>query len=154
MIDAEGKNIGILSRDDALKLAQEQGVDLVEIAPGANPPVARLIEYGKVLYREAKDERKRRAKERRDVVKEIQLGLNTSEHDLETKAGKAREFLGEGLRVDITLRLRGRERFMPGLKERAERKIREFLSIVPEASISRELRRAPRGFSMGVERKK
>lgn len=154
MIDAEGNNLGVLSRDDALKLAQEQGVDLVEIAPLAQPPVARLIQYGKLLYREAKEERKRRSKERKDVMKEVQLGLNTSEHDLGIKASKVREFLAEGLRVDIALRLRGRERFIAGARERAENKLRSFLALVPEAGVSRELRRAPRGFSLTIERKR
>ena len=90
MADETGQQIGIMSREEALKLAQEKKLDLIEFAPMAKPPVARIMDYGKYLYREEKEERKQKAKQRKDILKTIRISLNAGLNDLKIKAGKSR----------------------------------------------------------------
>jgi translation initiation factor IF-3 len=100
--------LGILSRDDALAKAREAEVDLVEVAPNADPPVCRLLDYGKFKYRQKK--KKQGQKHHKARLKEIQIGLTTQEHDLDFKAGRVRQFLAEHDKVMVSMRLRGRQR--------------------------------------------
>ncbi len=93
----------------ALELAKESGLDLVEVSPTAKPPVCRLMDYGKFLYRQKKLDQKHRSKQRKNEVKGIRLSLRTGEHDLDVKIKRAKKFLEQGNSVKVTLIFRGRE---------------------------------------------
>ncbi len=151
MADEEGQQIGIMSRDEALKLAQEKGLDLIEVAPMASPPVARIMDYGKHIYREEKEWRKQRAKQKKDFLKIIRLNLNTGLNDAKIKAKKADEFLNEGLRVHIELMLKGRAKYQKTFSDLAKKKVEEFLKIISvPIKITSELKKQPRGFNVTV----
>lgn len=151
MADEEGLQVGIMSREKALELAREKGLDLIEVAPMASPPVARIMDYGKYLYREEKEWRRQRAKQKKDLLKVIRLSLNTGLNDLKIKAKKTDEFLNEGLRVQIDLVLKGRAKYQKTFSDLAKRKIEDFLKIiaVPVKIIS-ELKKQPRGWNVTV----
>ena len=149
--DEEGNQVGIMRREEALKLAQEKGLDLIEVAPMAKPPVARIMDYGKHLYREEKEWRKQRAKQKKDLLKIIRLNLNTGLNDMKIKAKKTDEFLNEGLRVQIDLVLKGRAKYQKTFSDLAKKKIEDFLKIisVPIKIIS-ELKKQPRGWNVAI----
>jgi len=109
LISDEGKQLGIVSRDQALRLAQEKMLDLVEIVPTVNPPICRLMDYRKFLYEQKKKEKQLRKKQRATVQKEIRLTPETSEHDYQFKKQHIEEFLKEGHRVKVTIFYKGRE---------------------------------------------
>lgn len=149
--DETGQQIGIMSRDEALKLAQEKGLDLIEVAPMAKPPVARIMDYGKHVYREEKEERKQRAKQRKDTSKIIRVSLNTGLNDLKIKAVKTDEFLKDGFKVQIELLLRGRAKYQKTFSDLGQRKIEGFLKLITEPiKIISELKRQPRGFGVTI----
>jgi len=101
------ENLGILTRDEALQKAKDAGMDLVEVAPEADPPVCKLLDYGKFKYRQKK---RSKQKHHRSLTKEIRVGPGTQEHDLEFKAKHVREFLEQHHKVQITMGLSGRQR--------------------------------------------
>lgn len=109
VIGADGEQLGILPRNEALQIAQEAGLDLVEVAAAAEPPVCRIMDYGKFRYEEQK--KKQEAKKRQTVVqiKEIKFRPKTDEHDYLTKVNHIRRFLEEGDRCKVTIFFRGRE---------------------------------------------
>ena len=109
VIGADGKQHGVLSLGDALTLARANGVDLVEIAPNATPPVCRLVDYGKFRYEQAKREKESRKHQHANKVKEVQLSPKIDPHDLSVKLGHAIGFLCEDMKVKVTLKFRGRE---------------------------------------------
>lgn len=107
--------VGVVLTRDALNMAREQGLDLVEVAPNAEPPVCRMMDYGKFLYEKAKRERKARRAQKTIEVKEIRLGPKTGEHDVEFKIRDAERFLKEGAKVKLRVRFKGREITYPEL---------------------------------------
>lgn len=109
VIDGDDKNLGVLLLNDALQIARQKGVDLVEISPTANPPVCRLVQIGKFRYEQAKREKESRKHQHASVVKEIQLSPRIDPHDLGIKLMHAIEFLCEDMKVKIALKFRGRE---------------------------------------------
>ena len=109
LVGADGAQLGVVSIEDALRRAEEAQLDLVEVAPKAQPPVCRILDYGKFKYQEHKKEAEARRKQAITQVKELRLGYRTDVGDLERQIHKAREFLAEGDRVKFTLRFRGRE---------------------------------------------
>ncbi|MBM3189633.1 MAG: translation initiation factor IF-3 [Chloroflexi bacterium] len=109
LVDAEGKQLGIYPIREALRLAEERGLDLVEVAPNANPPVCRLLNYGKYLYERARREREARKAQKQIEVKEIRLRPKIADHDVMVKMKQAREFIEEGAKVRVRVRFRGRE---------------------------------------------
>ncbi|GIW41095.1 MAG: translation initiation factor IF-3 [Candidatus Binatia bacterium] len=109
LVGPDGKQIGIVSLEEALRQAEAAQLDLVEVAPNAKPPVCRLLDYGKFKYQEHKKEVEARKKQSVTSVKELRLGYRTDTHDLERQIQKAREFLEQGDRVKFSLRFRGRE---------------------------------------------
>lgn len=109
LIGENGEQLGIMSAKDALKLAEEAGVDLVKIAPTANPPVCRIVDYGKYKYEQLRKEKEAKKKQKVVEVKEIRLSPNIDTNDLNTKMTAARKFITKGDRVKVTLRFRGRE---------------------------------------------
>lgn len=113
LIGAEGQQVGIVPLNDALNMARQQGVDVVEISPNAVPPVCRLVDYGKFKYEQAKKEKDSKKSQHVGKVKEIQLSVKIEEHDFEYKVDHAVEFLCEDMKVKIALRFRGREMAHP-----------------------------------------
>jgi len=109
VVEADGKQLGIMPTGQALGLAQQRGLDLVEVAPNANPPVCKLIDFGKFKYEQEKREREARKHQHADKLKEIKLRLNIDDHDYETKLKHMREFLADGIKVKVSLFFRGRE---------------------------------------------
>jgi translation initiation factor IF-3 len=109
VIDSDGKQLGILPRREALRLAEERSLDLVEVAPNANPPVAKLMDFGKYQYDRAKREREARKSVKKVEVKEVRLRPKTDEHDVNLKIRQARSFLEAGAKVKVRMRFRGRE---------------------------------------------
>lgn len=109
VLDSEGKQIGVISKQEALSLAREQGLDLVEIAPKANPPVAKIIDFNKFLYQEQKKRKEEKRKAKTTETKEVRLGPFMDEHDLQVMVRRAYEFLEEGNKVKLVVRFAGRQ---------------------------------------------
>lgn len=108
VIGADGTQIGVLRREEAIARAYEVGLDLVEVSPNANPPVARIVDWGKYNYQKSKQQQKNKKKTVSDL-KQIRMGLKIGDHDLDIKLKKIREFLDQGHKVRITAFFRGRE---------------------------------------------
>lgn len=109
VIDAEGKQIGVLAKDEALALAQEQELDLVEIAPTAKPPVAKIIDFNKFLYQQEKKKKEEKRKAKVSETKEVRLGPFMSDNDLQVMIRRGREFLEDGDKVKLVVKFRGRQ---------------------------------------------
>lgn len=132
VIGSEGEQLGIMSAKEAYEKAIELKLDLVKIAPNANPPVCRIMDYGKHRYEQQKRDKEARKKQKSVSLKEVRLGLNIEQHDLDTKAKSAIKFLDKGDKVKVSLRFRGREmgytqlgyevmnRFAEAIKEHGE----------------------------------
>ncbi len=151
VIGAQGENLGVLPTRDAQALADEANLDLIEISPTAQPPVAKIMDYGKYQYELKKKAKEVKAKSHVTETKGMQVKIGTGEHDLALKARRVAEWLGEGHRVKIDLFLWGRYKYMEEgfLKERLER----FLKIIPaEYKIGDEIKKSPKGFSTTLER--
>ncbi|MEM6389657.1 MAG: translation initiation factor IF-3, partial [Pseudomonadota bacterium] len=109
LIGAEGENIGVVTPDKAMELAERAGLDLVEISPNATPPVCKIMDFGKFKYEQQKRESEARKKQKTIDVKEVKLRPGTDNHDFERKLNDAIKFLENGDKVKVTLRFRGRE---------------------------------------------
>jgi translation initiation factor IF-3 len=119
-----------MKTSEALVIAQEQGTDLVEVAPGAKPPVCRLMDYGKFLYEAQKRDRDARKSQTKVEIKEIRLRPKISEHDLDYRLQNARKFLERGAKVKVRLRFRGREVTHPEVARDLMQRVAEQLSDV------------------------
>jgi translation initiation factor IF-3 len=108
-LDAAGNMLGVMATMDAIRMAQEQQLDLVEISPNAEPPVCRIMDFGKFRYEESLKEKEARKRQHRQVVKEIKFHANVGEHDFQTKLGHIKGFLADGNKVKVSLVFRGRE---------------------------------------------
>jgi translation initiation factor IF-3 len=127
VIDDEGQQVGVLPPFEALKMARAKNLDLVEISPTANPPVCRIMDYGKFLYQQEKKEREAKKHQKTIVVKEVKFRINVDDHDYETKKNHVLRFLGEGDKVKATIFFRGREMTRTGLgREILERLIKDI----------------------------
>lgn len=147
----EGENFGVMAIQDALNKSREMGLDLIEVSPNANPPVAKIADYGKYKYEQKKKDKEIKSKAHVTETKEAQVKIGTSENDMRIKANKIAEWLKEGHRVKIDLFLWGRYKYMEFnfLKERLER----FLAIIPESyKIADEIKKSPKGLSVALER--
>lgn len=130
MIGAGGENVGLITVQKALEMAREAELDLVEVAPGANPPVCRIMNYGKFLYERTKKEREARKAQTKIETKEIRLRPKTNEHHRGFKTRDARRWLEEGMKVKVTVRFRGREITYPEIALEDLKEIAEELSDV------------------------
>ena len=130
LVADNGDQLGIKTVTEALKLAEEQNVDLVEIAPLANPPVCKLMDYGKFRYREQKKAHEAKLKQKQIQVKEIKFRPGTDEGDYKIKLNKLIEFLGEGDKAKVTLRFRGREMAHKEFGERLLERVRKDLDAI------------------------
>ncbi len=109
LISQDGEQLGIMSAREAMKIAMEAELDLVKIAPGAKPPVCKIIDYGKYKYEQTRKEKEAKKKQRTVEIKEVRLSPNIDTNDLNTKVNNARKFISKGNKVKVTLRFRGRE---------------------------------------------
>ena len=109
LIGSQGEQIGVMNSKEALRMAREEELDLVLIAPNANPPVCTIIDYGKYRYEMARKEKEAKKKQKVIEIKEVRLSPNIDENDVNTKAKAARKFLEKGDKVKVSLRFRGRE---------------------------------------------
>jgi translation initiation factor IF-3 len=132
VIDEEGNQLGVFPIQEALRLAFDRGLDLVEVAPNAVPPVCRLLDFGKYQFDKQKKEREARKAQKVIEIKEIRLRPRTGEHDLDTKVRQALTFLEEGAKVKVTVRFRGREITHP---EIARDQLQEFATKVGAAAV-------------------
>jgi translation initiation factor IF-3 len=130
LIDDRGGQLGVVSIAEALRIAQERQTDLVEVAPQADPPVCRLMNYGKFLYERAKKEREARKSQKQTEIKEIRLRPKTGEHDIAYKLRDARRFLDKGAKVKVRIRFRGREITHPELGRELLNRVADDLSDV------------------------
>lgn len=127
VINSEGGNIGVMSTDEALQLAASKELDLVEVHPKAEPPIAKIMDYGQFKYQKEKEARKLRAKQHKVEVKGIRISVRISDHDLGVRLKQAKKFLKSGDKVKVEIVLRGRERRHPDLaKEQIEGFINEL----------------------------
>lgn len=148
VITAQGENLGVISRDEALARAREAGMDLIEIAPTAKPPVARIMSFDKYRYQKEKEEKKERQAQKASGMKQVQISARAGENDLLIKAKQADEFLAKGHHVEVRLRLRGREKRN---RDWAMQKMKEFATriTVPHKVVS-EPKQGGFGISMQV----
>jgi translation initiation factor IF-3 len=130
VISQTGEQIGVISLQEALSKAEEAGLDLVEIVPGSNPPVCKIINFGKFRYDQTKREKESKKSQHQVKVKEIKLKPNIDDHDLETKLRHAHEFIAKGNKVKITCVFRGREMAHPEIGERVIRKMCDDLEEI------------------------
>ncbi|OGY64137.1 MAG: translation initiation factor IF-3 [Candidatus Harrisonbacteria bacterium RIFCSPLOWO2_02_FULL_41_11] len=151
VIDEAGEKVGVLPLAEALALAKEKGLDLIEVAPMANPPVAKIMNFDKYRYQEIKKQKKQRAQQKVQELKQVRISGRSAQHDLEVKAKRVDEFLNEGNLVEIQLTLKGREK---AHKDWAKQKLLDFIKMInPEHKVILEPRYGGRGFSMQVIKK-
>lgn len=137
LIDDQGNNLGIVKIKEALSLAKEKNLDLVEIAPNANPPVCRILDYGQWLYRQKKKEKESQKHQKTIDIKEVKFSLRISDNDFMVKRRLMERFLKEGHKVKVTIRLRGRERAHMELTQQMMNRIYE--SVLELATVERPL---------------
>ncbi len=153
IIDQNGTNLGILPTYEALKIAREAGLDLIEISPNVNPPIAKIMDYGKFQYDENKKQKASRANARTVEVKSIQVKIGTGENDLSMKAKKASEWLNEGHQVKAELFLSGRSKFLD--EKFLNERLHKFLNLISvDYKETVALKRGPKGPVVTIEKKK
>lgn len=148
VVDEQGASIGVLPLSEALKLAQEKGLDLIEISPNAKPPVARIMSFDKYRYQEEKKLRKQKARQKNQELKRVRVGVKAAEHDFQIKANLVNKFLEEGHIVEIQMTMRGREK---ANKEWAKQKLMDFMKlIIPEHKVIMDMRMGGYGFVIQI----
>jgi translation initiation factor IF-3 len=139
LVGETGEQLGIFQIKDALREGQEKGLDLVEVAPNAKPPVCRLMDYGKFRYEQSKRERESRKKQKIVSIKEVKIRPKIEDHDLEVKTRNAERFLKDGDKVKVTVMFRGREITRPALGkvlcERMAELLKEMANVEREAKL-------------------
>lgn len=152
VVDDEGELLGILTVPEALAAAEERGLDLVEVSPNADPPVCRIMDYGKYKYQASKRAAEAKKKSAKVEVKEVKMRPKTEEHDFQVKLRNARRFLDDGNRVKVTVMFRGREVTHPEFGRRLMEKLAEQVSDI--AQVEMMPRMAGRFMTMVVAPKK
>jgi len=153
VIDETGEQLGILDTSLAIKMAHEKGLDLIEVNPGTDPPIAKIVDYGKYMYQKEKGEKdKKQKKIGIQETKTVKIGLKTGEHDLRVKSALADKFLEKNSKVKVEIFLRGREKaFRPMARER----VNSFLAYIIQPYIAEDsLRSTPTGFSITIRPEK
>lgn len=151
MVGAEGENLGVLTLDQALEAAEAAKLDLIEISPNANPPVAKIMDFGQFRYETKRKASEVKQKSHVTETKSVQVKVITGEHDQQLKARRAAEWLSEGHRVKVDLFLSGRYKYMEAkfLISRLE----NFLKIIPiEYKIADPIKKSPKGYTVTLER--
>ncbi|MEZ4103183.1 MAG: translation initiation factor IF-3 [Candidatus Paceibacterota bacterium] len=152
LLDGEtGDNLGIVKTRDAINMAQERGLDLIEVSDKTNPPIAKIMDYGKFQYEQKKKAKEIKSKAHTTETKSLQIKVGTGEVDLEMKAKRASEWLREGHRIKVELYLVGRTKFTDN-KFKQER-LQRVLDLITEGfKISEPLKQSPRGVMVTIER--
>lgn len=147
----DGENLGIISKEEAISKAREMEMDLIEISPNANPPVAKIMDYGKFQYDQKKKIKVQKAKAKNVELKNIQIKIGTDQGGLTIKAKQASKWLNEGHRVKLELFLPGRSRYLDNkfLEERLER-LQKLVST--DHKVAEEIKKIPKGLSMIIEK--
>lgn len=151
VIDNEGKNLGVISTKEALEIALERGLDVIEISPNTDPPIAKIMDYGKFKYQKSKKQKEVRAKSKRTETKSLQIKIGTAPDILHLRAKKVAEWLKEGHRVKLELFLTGRSKYMDRefLKERLDR----LLNLITEDyKIAEPHKKTPKGLGVVIEK--
>jgi len=130
LIDQNGENVGVVSKNEAMARAEEAGLDLVEISPGAAPPVCKILDYGRFKYEDQKKKSEARKRQKTIDVKEIKMRPNIDQHDYDVKMRSIQRFLAEGDKVKVTLRFRGREMAHQELGMKVLDRVREQLDEI------------------------
>ncbi|MEX0870014.1 MAG: translation initiation factor IF-3 [Candidatus Spechtbacterales bacterium] len=151
VIDDSGENIGVLDLPEALKLAEKAELDLIEVSDKADPPVVRIMDYGKHIYQlEKKDKEAKKKQLTTNIIKGVRISMRTGDHDLEIKAQTVDKFLKKGYKVRVEVIMRGREK---ALKNMADKKIQEFLdSVTEEYKMDQAPQRYPRGLQFIISK--
>lgn len=153
VIDSEGVNIGVMPFKEALALAMRDEFDLIEVSPSANPPIAKIMDFGKYQYEKNKKQKKNRLGAKPTETKSIQIKIATGDHDLELKAKTASKWLSEGHRIKVELFLSGRAKYMEEkfLRERLDR----VLHLITEPyKIAEPHKKGPKGIIVTIEKSK
>ena len=152
VIDNEGGQLGVMKIYDALSLARGKDLDLVEVGPNVQPPIAKIMDYGKYMYQKERQEKKARVKQKDQETKTVRVGFKTGEHDMQVRSRQIDEFLQEGHVVRIELTLRGREKALSDVgKERFDK----FLKMITGTYVINEpVRRSPFGWLTVIRRDK
>ncbi len=130
LVGADGENVGIVGIEEALDMAAEAGMDLVEVSPNADPPVCKILDYGKFKYKAQKKANEARKKQKTVDIKEIKMRPNIDQHDYDVKMRSMTKFIDEGDKVKVTLRFRGREMAHQELGMRVLHRVRDDLQEV------------------------
>ena len=152
LIDEVGKQLGVLTLEKALQMARERGFDLIQVTEKLDPPVCKIMNYGKYLYHLKKKEKSAKHHTGGEL-KGIRLTFGISEHDLETRVKQAEKFLKKGDRIRIEMKLRGRQKALQGF---AREKIKKFLETLEKSipiKTERELKKQPRGLTMIISKR-
>ena len=150
LIDEEGKQLGVMSRDQALETAKSRDLDLVEVSPDSRPVVCRIINYDKYRYQLEKKEKQQRKTSKKTEMKEVRLGVRTGEHDLDFKRKKVMEFLKDGRKVKIELVMKGRERAHRDLAREVLSGFLEKLKDETDVKVEQPVFPSQRGFNCVV----
>ena len=147
VIDETGANLGLLNTQTALQMAKDKGLDLVEVTENVQPPICKIIDYGKYKYIQEKKEKKQQSSQKKSETKGIRIGLATSSHDLEIRIKQIEKFFKEGHKVRLEMKLRGREKAHFDL---AKEKLESFIKTIPGAKQEDTIKRSPQGLSVNI----
>ncbi|NCN52953.1 translation initiation factor IF-3 [Candidatus Wolfebacteria bacterium] len=151
VIDENGENLGVFPPSEAVNKAKEKGLDLIEVGPNANPPIAKIMSFDKYRYIETKKAKQKRLQNKAQEMKAVRISARAAEHDLQVKARKVNDFLLKGSKVEIQLFLKGREK---ANKDWAKVKLIEFMKMIdPEHKVLLEPKYAGRGFITQIVKK-
>lgn len=148
VIDEKGSNLGVLDTSEAIRIAKERELDLIEVSAKTEPPICKIVDYGKYRYMQEKKERKQKAHQKGGETKGIRIGFATSQHDLEIRAKQIGKFFKEGHKVLINMKLRGREKAHFDL---AKERLESFLNTIP-GGIKKEgeIKKSPQGLTITI----
>jgi translation initiation factor IF-3 len=150
LIDEKGKQLGVTKTYDALDMAKERELDLVEVGPNVRPPVAKIMDYGKYIYQKERKEKKSGVRQKDHDLKIVRIGFKTGPHDLKFKSGKAIQFLNKGNPVRLEVFLRGRERALAHI---GKQQLEVFIKMIEEPyTIQTPLKRSPRGWAITIKK--
>ena len=150
VIDEEGNQLGVMPTVDAIAMAQDRGLDLMEVSPQAKPPVVKFVDFDKFRYHQKKLEQQQRKKIKKIDIKTVRLSLRISEHDLQTKAKQSEKFLEDGDKVKVDLMMRGREQ---AFAEQAMLVVKKFLASIPNAEVEAEAKKQGNTISTVIKKK-
>ena len=139
VIGASGEKLGVVDTDSALAMAEEEGLDLVEVSPHVSPPVCKILDYGKLKYQEQKKASEARKRQKTVDVKEIKMRPNIDKHDYDVKMSSVTKFIGEGDKVKVTMRFRGREMAHQELGMQVLTRVRDEVDEIAKVEASPKL---------------